>query len=222
MWIPPSGSPAVGADVTMRGGPVRRRAGTPRLRVVARSVILAAVLACSIAACRREAPPEETGARADSLTSAVHRAEGGPELPSAAEAEDPATRVYGDSLRFDIDVPRAVAPGAGVPIELRLTNISSRPITLTLLGRETAFDVEIRDEAGALVWRRLEGRPVPTTPQRRELAPGETLTLRDTWTQRTNEGTPAAEGAYLVMASVPGPQPEPIRTRTRMLRITAP
>lgn len=221
MWNPPSGSPAGagGDDVRMGCVPVRRPAGAPRIRVSARSFFLLAALAVAISACRREPAPEETGAMADSLAAAVHRAEGGPELPAA---EGAGMREYGDTLRFEVDVPQAVVLGAEVPIEVRLTNIGSEPITLTLAEPEAAFDVEVRDEAGEVVWRRLEGQAVARDVQTRVLAPGETLTLRDTWPQRTNAGAPVAEGSYLVMASVAGPQPEPIRTRARLLRIAAP
>lgn len=127
--------------------------------------------------------------------------------------------LIGDSLRVELRLPGAVAAGADVPIEVSVTNISTNPVRLQLYGRDVAFDIEVRDEAGAQVWRRLEGQTVPSELEVRVLAPGDTLTLRDTWSQRTNEGTLVPEGAYLVRATIPSPQPEPIRTRARMIRI---
>jgi len=196
--IPPSGS--------------RRGAAPPK-------VILAAILACAFVACRREAPPEETAATAERPTGAADREDTARVPPAAETTEEPSAMLIGDSLRVELHAPGAVAAGTDVPIEVSITNISSDPVELQLFGRDVAFDIEVHDNAGTRVWRRLEGRTVPRELQVRVLAPGETLTLRDDWPQRTNDGSPVAEGSYLVDAFVPSPQAEPIRTRSRMIRI---
>lgn len=129
--------------------------------------------------------------------------------------------LIGDSLRFTLHAPAHAAPGETVPIELRLTNIASETVTVHLLGREIAFDVEVRDASGDLVWRRLEGEIIPQILQVRILAPGETLTLRDVWTQRTNQGRPVPAGTYLLQGVLPTEEPEPLRTGTSRLEIRA-
>ncbi|HEX6941092.1 MAG TPA: BsuPI-related putative proteinase inhibitor [Longimicrobiales bacterium] len=127
--------------------------------------------------------------------------------------------VIGDSLRFTIRAPDRAAPGEPVPIELRLVNVGPDTVTLYLLGREIAFDIEVRDAAGAILWRRLEGAVVPQILQVRALAPGEALTLADAWPQRDNRGAPVPPGEYAIQGSLPTDAPEPLRTGTTTVRI---
>src|SRR5690606_21206471 len=151
-------------------------------------------LALAASACRPEPQREPAGAQADGVASEVHRADAAAELPGAAGPEEGAMVPIDDSLRFSLHAPARAAPGAAVPIELRLTNVASDSITLYLVGREITFDIEVRDASDALIWRRLEGQAVPQILQVRFLAPGETLTLRDMWPQRTNDGRPVPAG----------------------------
>jgi Intracellular proteinase inhibitor len=99
-----------------------------------------------------------------------------------------------------------------VPITLRLTNTTSKPITLYLRGRAIAFDLTVTRADGEVVWRRLEGETVPAILQVKELAPGEALALEDTWDQRTNLGDTADPENYTVQGAVLTDQPDPIRT----------
>ena len=59
-----------------------------------------------------------------------------------------------DSMRFEIVVPKAVRQGEPVPVTLRLTITADRALTLYLQGRPTAFDIIVKNEAGAVVWGR--------------------------------------------------------------------
>jgi hypothetical protein len=105
-----------------------------------------------------------------------------------------------------------VPAGEPVPVTLRLTNTTSKPITLYLRGRTIAFDLTVTRASGEVVWRRLEGETVPAILQVRELAPGEVLELEDAWDQATNLGEPASPGNYQVQGAVLTDRPEPIRT----------
>jgi hypothetical protein len=117
-----------------------------------------------------------------------------------------------DSLRLETVAPARVAPGELVPITLRLTNTTSKPITLYLRGRTIAFDLTVTRASGEVVWRRLEGETMPAILQVKELAPGEVLELKDAWDQSTNLGKPAGLEDYTVQGAVLTDQREPIRT----------
>lgn len=196
---------------------MRRRARARRRRIPARVVGLALALAAS--ACRPEPRQEPTAAPANGQAADAHRAYGDAEIPDTAGPEESAMSLVDDSLRFALHAPAHAAPGAAVPIELRLTNVASDSVTLYLLGREIAFDIEVRDAVGDLVWRRLEGAVIPQILQVRILAPGETLTLRDAWTQRTNQGRTVPAGTYFLQGVLPTEGREPLRTGTSRLQI---
>ncbi|HEX7119075.1 MAG TPA: BsuPI-related putative proteinase inhibitor [Longimicrobiales bacterium] len=186
---------------------------------MARAARLAALLSLPFAACEPEPGAEQVGARADSLAAAVHRADAGPGPAGVPVPEDGSMALIGDSLRFTVHAPERVAPGEPVPIELRLENTAPDSVTLHLLGREIAFDILVRDAAGAVVWRRLEGAVIPQILQVRFLAPGETLTLRDAWPQRTNQDAPVPPGTYTVEGALPTDAPEPFRTGAATVRV---
>lgn len=120
---------------------------------------------------------------------------------------------------LEIVVPSSVHPGEPVPIALRVTNPGDRSLDLYLLGRTITFDIVVAAPGGRVVWRRLEGASVQQILQIRTLAPGETLELRDAWSQRTNAGAAAAPGSYTVQGIIPT-DAEPLRTAPRSLRIT--
>ncbi|MGH7518616.1 MAG: BsuPI-related putative proteinase inhibitor [Gemmatimonadales bacterium] len=105
-------------------------------------------------------------------------------------------------MRVDITAPSDVPQGDPVPVTLRLTNTSDRPLTVYLQGRPTAFDIVVKDEGGAVVWRRLEGQTITAILGIRTLAPGETLSFEDVWPQRDQAGRPAPPGLYTISGSL--------------------
>lgn len=108
-----------------------------------------------------------------------------------------------DGPRLSLQVPTPVRAGDPVPIGLRLVNEGGKPLTLELRGRPIAFDIAVEDAEGDQVWRRLEGRTVSAILQVRNLAPGDSLELRETWDQRGDDGTPVGPGTYTVRGSLP-------------------
>ena len=83
-----------------------------------------------------------------------------------------------------------VAQGEPVPVNLRLTNTTDRAITVYLQGRPPAFDIVMKNESGAVVWRRLEGQTIPAILGVHTLEPGRALEFSDTWNQRNLGGAP--------------------------------
>ncbi len=124
-----------------------------------------------------------------------------------------------DSLRLTLVAPDSVRAGDPVPIVLRLTNVTDRPVEAHFLGREIAFDIVVASEDGTILWRRLERAVVPGILQVRVLAPGQTLELKDAWRQRTSGGEPAPPGRYTVWGVLPSDAREPLRTPPTHLRI---
>jgi hypothetical protein len=121
-------------------------------------------------------------------------------------------------MQLEITVPPEVKQAEPVPVTLRLTNTSHQPITVYLMGRPTAFDIEVADEAGNAVWRRLAGETVPAILGVRTLAPGESLRFGESWPQRDQAGQLVPAGSYSVTGVLPT-DAEPIRTRPARLRI---
>jgi len=107
-----------------------------------------------------------------------------------------------DSMRVELVVPPKVAPGAPVPIAIRIGNTADRPIELHLQGRTTTFDLTVR-RGDSLVWRRLEGAATTAILQLRMLAPGEVLELKETWLQQDQAGRSVGPGDYSVRGTVP-------------------
>ncbi len=124
-----------------------------------------------------------------------------------------------DSPTVTIEVPSEVSAGASVPLTLRVTNPTERPLTLYLRGRPVAFDVVVARGDGTVVWRRLAGAVVTMVLQVRTLAPGETIELKDTWNQTTRTGARAGPGEYLVTGELLTDSPRPLVTASVPLRI---
>jgi hypothetical protein len=124
-----------------------------------------------------------------------------------------------DTMTLDIVLPDTVRVGEVVPIVLRLTNTSEKSITVYLGGRPVAFDIIVSRRDGTPVWRRLEGAVIPAILQVRQLAPGEVLEFRDSWSQRTSQGQSSGPGEYLVTGVLPTDPPEELRTEPAGLRI---
>ena len=123
------------------------------------------------------------------------------------------------SLRFVVVVPRSVRLGEPVPVTLRLTNAGNQKVDLYLLGRRITFDIIVAGPDGRVVWRRLEGASSQQILQVKTLAPGETLELKDVWTQRTNAGGLVPLGVYTVQGVLPT-DAAPLQTVPVRLRIT--
>ena len=92
-----------------------------------------------------------------------------------------------DSLRRELIAPERARAGTPVEIVLRITNITNKPLDLSLQGREIVFDVAVTNEQGHEVWRRLQGQTAQSILQLKTLAPGEALELRTAWNPRTND-----------------------------------
>jgi hypothetical protein len=92
-----------------------------------------------------------------------------------------------DSLRRELIAPERTRAGAPVEIVLRITNITNKPLDLSLQGRDIVFDVAVTNERGAEVWRRLQGQTTQSILQLKTLARGEALELRTVWTPRADD-----------------------------------
>jgi hypothetical protein len=110
--------------------------------------------------------------------------------------------VPADSPKVELDLPREVRTGSPVPMTLRVTNTSDRPLQLYLRGRPIAFDLVVRRSDGSVVWRKLAGAMIAMVLQLKTLAPGETFELKDVWRQQTSDGGPADPADYTVTGSL--------------------
>lgn len=117
-----------------------------------------------------------------------------------------------DTLRLEVQVAAEVRQGDAVPIVLRLVNISARTIEVHLQGRETVFDLIVREAEGGIVWRRLEGETAMAILALRPLAPGAAFEFRHVWDQRDRAGRPVPPGRYHVTGEVPYDAVEPLRS----------
>jgi uncharacterized protein (DUF58 family) len=126
-----------------------------------------------------------------------------------------------DSVAFRVELPPDARAGEPVPIVLRLTNRTERPLTLVLQGRPLAFDVTVTGPDGAIVWRRLEDAVVPSILAVRTLAPAESLTFEAVWDGRGRGGSPAPPGRYLVTGTLLTDTPEGLATRPAPLELLA-
>jgi Intracellular proteinase inhibitor len=124
-----------------------------------------------------------------------------------------------DSVAFRVELPPAAHAGEPVPVVLRLTNRTERPLTMTLQGRPLAFDVTVTGPDGATVWRRLEGMVVQSILAVRTLAPAESLTFEAAWDGRRRDGSTAPPGRYLVVGKLLTDTPEGLATRPTPLEL---
>jgi hypothetical protein len=92
-----------------------------------------------------------------------------------------------DSLRRELVAPEQTRAGAPVDIVLRVTNITARPLDLSLQGRDIVFDVAVTNSRRQEVWRRLQGQAAQAILQLKTLAPNEALELRTTWNPRATD-----------------------------------
>lgn len=119
--------------------------------------------------------------------------------PAQAQAAiEATTTTAADSLRLTLELPARVGAGQAVPIQLRVENVSGRPLDLYLRGRSVTFDLVVADQGGAVVWRRLENEVIPAAVRIEVLPPGGRLDLEATWNQRSNDGNRVRPGSYTV------------------------
>lgn len=135
-------------------------------------------------------------------------------------AEDTMADTPSDSLRLDLVVPTRVTAGAPVAMTLRVENVAGRPLDLYLMGRSIAFDLIVEDGAGAEIWSRLHDQVLQQILRVEHLAPGDTLDLEDTWTQRSNDGSPVPQGDYRVRGKL-FTEGDPLTAGPAPLRIAA-
>jgi hypothetical protein len=122
-------------------------------------------------------------------------------------------------VRFEITVPAQVRQGDPVPVALRLVNTGDRTVTLYLQGRPTAFDIIVKNEAGAVVWRRLEGQVVTAILGITSLEPKAALTFADIWPQRDQSGNPVPPGRYSIHGEIATDGPAPLVSSTAVTAI---
>jgi intracellular proteinase inhibitor BsuPI len=126
-----------------------------------------------------------------------------------------------DLVSFRVELPPVARAGEPVPVVLRLTNRTERPLTLALQGRPLAFDVTVTGPDGAIVWRRVEGAVVQSVLAVRTLAPAEGLTFEAVWDGRRRDGSPAPPGRYLVAGKLLTDTREGLATRPTPLELLA-
>jgi hypothetical protein len=170
-------------------------------------VFVALLVAVAFGAGCRSTPPD-----ADAT------ARGSAADPTPSPTENAMADTPSDSLRIDLIAPAQVAAGEPVEITLRVENVAGRPLDLYLMGRTIAFDLIVEDEAGTEIWSRLHDQVLQQILRVEHLAPGDTLTLEDTWPQRSNAGSPVPPGAYRVRGEVFTEQ-EPLTAGPAPLRI---
>lgn len=126
-----------------------------------------------------------------------------------------------DSVAFRVELPTSAYAGKPVPIVLRLTNRTERPLELALQGRPLAFDVTVTAADGTVIWRRLEGEVVSSILALRSLAPAETLTFEAEWDGRDRDGHFAPPGRYFVTGTLPTDTPAGLVTGPGKLDLLA-
>ena len=127
----------------------------------------------------------------------------------------------GSGIELRLLAPARVLQGDTVPVTLRIENAGG-PTTLYLQGRPPAFDITVHDASGRQVWRRLEGAVVAMVLGVRELAPGESLELEDTWRQTDAAGHLVPPGRYRLTALLPGEPGRELRSAPARLDILPP
>ena len=128
----------------------------------------------------------------------------------------------GSGIKLRLFAPARVLQGEPVPVTLRIENAGGRPATLYLQGRPPAFDVTVHDASGRQVWRRLEGAVVAMVLGVRELAPGESLELEDTWRQTDAAGDLVPPGRYRLTGLLSGEPGRRLRSAPARLDILPP
>jgi hypothetical protein len=123
------------------------------------------------------------------------------------------------SPRLRLEAPDTVHAGAPVGIALLVEHPGPDALELYLQGRSATFDVEVRDAAGQVVWRRLEGKVLQAIIQLRVLWPGERFVLHASWNQRDRDGVAVPPGEYRLRGLLLTDAPEPLATDDVTVRL---
>jgi hypothetical protein len=111
-------------------------------------------------------------------------------------------------LRLTLEAPASARSGRPVPLVFSVLNPGNPSVTLQLLGREPTADFRISDSQDRVVWSRLRGQTMLGALRLYQLGAGKRLRWSHTWDQRTDGGTFAPPGEYLVrgvlLTDVPG------------------
>jgi hypothetical protein len=121
-----------------------------------------------------------------------------------------------DSLRLTMQLPARVRAGDLIALEFEITNVSARSLDLYLTGRDITIDITIRNAAGDVIWRSLDGVAVPSILQLRTLPSGESITVRQEWQPRTR----LEPGMYTVAAELLGEAENRLRFATSRVELT--
>ncbi|HEU5219303.1 MAG TPA: BsuPI-related putative proteinase inhibitor [Gemmatimonadales bacterium] len=109
--------------------------------------------------------------------------------------------------------------GEPVPLVFHVTNAGAAAVTLPVQGREPTADFTVTDSAGRPVWSLLKGQIVLGSLRLLPLGPGQRLTFRQVWRQRTDGGKPVPSGDYLVRAVLLTDAPRGLASPPAPLRI---
>lgn len=126
-----------------------------------------------------------------------------------------------DVLTFELDVPAHIVHGATVPFTLTLTNMSNRPVEVTLGGRPP-YDVVVTAADNAVVWRWSAGKATQMILETRTLRPGEELEYTVEWDGRTDRGDRVPPGAYHARGILKLDPPDMMTTAPTRFELRAP
>jgi hypothetical protein len=125
------------------------------------------------------------------------------------------------NFRLSLTAPESVRVGSVVRFVIRLENVGETRLEFYLRGRTIAYDILIRNGAGAVVWNRLEGEIIPGIIQVKMLEANEALELSHEWHQRTNRGDAVEAGVYSVTGIVLTDGPNPLSSAPKPLLIVS-
>lgn len=107
-----------------------------------------------------------------------------------------------DSLRVSLAVQETAMQDDTVLVTFRAENISTRTLTIYLLGRTPTLDIRVTNAEGVEVWRRLEGEVVPAVLRVETLQPGGAVIVSEPWNLRTKRGESIPPGRYSIHAEL--------------------
>jgi hypothetical protein len=122
-------------------------------------------------------------------------------------------------LRLTLEAPARARRGEPVPLIFRVTNVGRGSVTLQLLGRAPTADFRVTDARGRVVWTFLRGQTMLGALRLYPLEAGQTLTFRQVWNQRGDNGSPVASGTYLIRGVLLTDHPDGLASPAARLRI---
>jgi hypothetical protein len=106
-----------------------------------------------------------------------------------------------------------------VPLVFAVTNAGKVPVTLQLLGRIPSADFQVSDSRGRMVWTRLRGQTMLGALRLYPLNGGKTLTFREVWKQRGDDGKLVPPGEYLIRGVLLSDDPKGLASPPARIRI---